>query len=296
MRLIDSNVEIVKQGPSLIDMYKHIERCGRLCYRSEDKITDTSYEAFIEMLRKNQHLSVLEHGTVYLRVEIPFSTSTHDVLQQKGFVNNFINNPYSTVFTTLNNNNYTHEVITNYRVIVENGWEKYLDWRYDCTSENTYRYTFLITTSRGISHELVRHRVFSFSQVSQRYVSYGNKDIEFIRPYWIPEDYTWKIGQHGVILEDWEPSKEATFINSCYRAEEEYKYLLSRGCKSQEAREVLPNATATQLYMTGAVPQWKHFLKLRLAKTAHPDARKIAYMIKSLLESEGVDLSELDNI
>jgi thymidylate synthase (FAD) len=287
MKLIDSNVEIVKQGHGLIDMYKHIERCGRLCYKSEDKITDTSYEAFIEMLRKNQHLSVLEHGTVYLDF-------TDEWPRDK-----YVKNPYSKVYKNTLENNWSAPhlyVTTNMRVVIENDWLNDLKYLCKPTKYHERRYTFLVTTSRGISHELVRHRACSFSQVSQRYVSYKNKDIEFIRPYWINDEFTYEMGQHGIKTTNLNLSKEETFINSCINAESHYKYLLSQGCKPQEAREVLPNATATQLYMTGTIPQWKHFLKLRLAKTAHPDARKIAYMIKSLLESEGVNLSELDNI
>ena len=125
--------------------------------------------------------------------------------------------------------------------------------------------TVKFTCSRAISHELVRHRLCSFAQESQRYCNYSkdkfNHEITFIIPSWL----TNKDGIKSVI-----------FTKSLSAAEHDYFALLTEGCTAQEAREVLPNATKTEINMKANLREWRHFLKLRCSTTAHPDMRVLA--------------------
>lgn len=117
-------------------------------------------------------------------------------------------------------------------------------------------FTVRFVCDRGISHEIVRHRLASYSQESQRYVRY-NGDIEFINPR-MP---------NAKAYEAWQ--------ELCERAEETYKELLSYGVQPQQARSVLPNSTKTEIVMTANLREWRHFLKLRTAKAAHPQMREL---------------------
>lgn len=125
--------------------------------------------------------------------------------------------------------------------------------------------TVKFTCSRAISHELVRHRLCSFAQESQRYCNYSkdkfNHEITFIIPSWL----TNKDGIKSVI-----------FTKSLSAAEYDYFALLTEGCTAQEAREVLPNATKTEINMKANLREWRHFLKLRCSTAAHPDMRVLA--------------------
>lgn len=120
--------------------------------------------------------------------------------------------------------------------------------------------TVRIITDRGISHEIVRHRLASYSQESTRYCNYKDKEIEFVLPYDIdPEtkifDY-WKL--------------------SCQASETDYKVLIAEGVAPQTARSVLPNCLKTELVMTCNLREWRHFFKMRCAPGAHPDMKYLA--------------------
>ena len=162
------------------EILKRIEKAGRTCYKSEDRITAESAEAFVRMLIERGHESVLEHESITVR----------------------------------------------------------------------------FVCDRGVSHEIVRHRLASYSQESQRYVRY-NGDIEFINPH-MP---------NAKAYEAWQ--------ELCERAEETYKELLSYGVQPQQARSVLPNSTKTEIVMTANLREWRHFLKLRTAPAAHPQMREL---------------------
>ena len=169
------------------EILKRIEKAGRTCYKSEDRITDESAEAFVRKLIERGHESVLEHASITVR---------------------FI-------------------------------------------------------CDRGVSHEIVRHRLASYSQESTRYCNYSGdrfrNNITFIKPCFLDE------GTCGYKL--W---KQAMFI-----AEKEYFDLLNWGCTPQEARSVLPNSVKTEIVMTANLREWRHFLKLRTATAAHPQMREL---------------------
>ena len=269
MKLIDSKVELVEQKEGLEGLYKHIELIGRVCTKSEDKITDKSYEKFVQNLKKANHGAVLEHGTIYLTVP----------LKEDGKPNNettniwsfFLENPYSEC-TGDENNIY---ITTNYRVLFEAGsyYMRYLKYMTPPTEHHTKRFTMHFTLSRAIANEFVRHRHFSFMQESTRYVNYKD-GIEFIRPEW------WNNIEDQTVKDN--------FTKSLKDAENAYKYFVLTDLKPQEARDVLPLATKTELYMTGTIDQWKHFFSLRSpkygAQGVHPDAAKLADQVYDLLK------------
>lgn len=180
MKIINATYSIETPTYSGEEILKSIEQAGRVCYKSENRITEESAKVFVRKLIERGHESVLEHESITVR---------------------FI-------------------------------------------------------CDRSISHEIVRHRLASYSQESQRYVRY-NDDIEFINPH-MP---------NAKAHEAWQ--------ELCERAEETYKELLSYGVQPEQARSVLPNSVKTELVMTANLREWRHFLKLRTAKAAHPQMREL---------------------
>ena len=155
MKLIKSSVTNITPNRFFEeDILKHIELCGRTCYKSEDKITDTSAEKFVNMLKKNKHRSVLEHGTVYLWTK-DMSYNFMGVWRSDLF-DRYDKNPYSVAYM----DGPEVYITTNYIVIIENGWESDLDFIDDEFGMfHVQRYTFRITCSRAIANEIVRHKL-----------------------------------------------------------------------------------------------------------------------------------------
>ena len=118
-------------------------------------------------------------------------------------------------------------------------------------------------TDRGISHEIVRHRIASYAQESTRYCNYS-KD---------------KFGQEISVIEpsDLSDASYHQWHEACLDAEVRYFKLIEYGCKPQIARSVLPTCLKTEIVMTCNLREWMHFLSLRTAKAAHPDIRILAY-------------------
>lgn len=258
MRLIESSVEVLEQGSGLDGIYKQIERAGRTCYKSEDKITEDSAKEFVDRMIKLGHGAMLEHGTVYL------TKPTYS-------------SPYPAKYSKTK---YTNQqlITTNLRVLVEDDRLEDLKYLTDKT-EHEPRITVKFTCDRGVSHEFVRHRVFSFAQESTRYCNYSNRDkfgneIIFIKPCFLDYRKLALYGPYHTVIRDKSP--ESIFIASLNNAEKDYIDLIDLGWKPQEARAVLPNALKTELVMTGFASDWVHFFELRCAKNAHPDARKLA--------------------
>lgn len=138
---------------------------------------------------------------------------------------------------------------------------------------------------RGVSHELVRHRLFSFAQESTRYCNYGKNNIQFILPCWFEETClaTEAIqGNHAVnhynisdMIHELYPAEEIWY-RSMLEAENAYKILLEQGWQPQQARSVLPNSLKTEIIVTGNVREWIHFFKMRTASVAYPQMREVA--------------------
>ena len=124
-------------------------------------------------------------------------------------------------------------------------------------------------TNRGVTHEIVRHRLSSFAQESTRYVRY-NGDMEFIRPVWFDDCRTEEI---------------AVFERSLYNAEVSYKSLLDLGWRPEQAREVLPNSLKTEIVWKANIREWRHIFNLRCSKAAHPQMRALMLpLLKELKE------------
>lgn len=122
--------------------------------------------------------------------------------------------------------------------------------------------TVIFRVDRGVTHELVRHRLFSFTQESTRFVNYGKREMEFIEPAW-PE----RGQEHNPLLAPWQ--------EQCRDCEETYAHMLSLGASPQIARSTLPNSLAATISVTGNLRNWRHFLLMRTSKETHPDFRRV---------------------
>ena len=273
MKLIDSSYEIIEpKSYDLGSVFKHIELCGRVCYKSEDKITPDSATKFVDRMIKSGHTSVLEHGTIYLQYETV--TSAINPLEK------YYRNKYSKVKATEGTTKETMRlfVTTNYRVLIENNWLDDLKYMCEPTEYHERRYTVRFIMDRIGSQSFCRHRHFSFSQESTRYCNYSKdkfgNEITFIKPCFLDDSKLALYGSYRTVIRDKSP--ESIFIASLNNAEKDYIDLIDLGWKPQQARQVLPNALKTELIMTGFASDWEHFFGLRDDSRAHPDAQKLA--------------------
>lgn len=275
MKLIKPSFEIWNQPAGLEGVYKQIEKVGRVCYKSEDKITEDSAKPFVERMVKSGHGAMLEHGTVYLQYEVVKSAINP--------LTKYYLNKYSKVKAKEGAIGETMRlfVTTNLRVLVENDWLKDLEYICEPTEYHERRVTVHFVCDRGVSHEFVRHRVFSFAQESTRYCNYSKdkfgNEITFIKPCFLDDSKLALYGPYHTVIRDKSP--ESIFIASLNNAEKDYIDLIDLGWKPQEARAVLPNALKTELIMTGFVSDWNHFFDLRAKGTTgapHPQAKELA--------------------
>lgn len=187
MILIEPSFEILDNINGM-DMLKKIERAGRVCYKSEERISNDSAEKFVRNIIKLQHESVLEHEKISVS----------------------------------------------------------------------------IVCDRGVTHEIVRHRLASYSQESTRYCNYSqdkfSNQLTFIKPNF------WNENEEKYII--WKEIMKT--------AEDTYIKLLEKGAKPEEARSVLPNSLKTEIVVTMNLREWRHFFKLRASSKAHPQMRQIA--------------------
>ena len=308
MKLIESKVEVIEQQPGLEGVYKQIELAGRTCYKSEDKITEDSAKEFVDRMIKSNHGAMLEHGTVYLKITYPISTTLSKEEFEKyidehraeyALGNKLIDDKYTKARAVSDDTYCTWYITTNMRVLCTNLYNS-LPWRdYICepTEHHEKRITARFTCDRGVSHEIVRHRVMSFAQESTRYCNYTkdkfDSQITFIIPTWasIPEgkytdwDGDWCNVEELTVLKPIENDAVDQFLFLCKYAETSYDLMIDRGAKPQEARQLLPNALKTEIVVTGFESDWEHFFELRTAGAAHPDMRKLALELQEKLNS-----------
>ena len=301
MKLIKPSFEIIEQKPrdivipsdmeigpkmarqELIDtVYRQIEIAGRTCYKSEDKITLDSAAKFVERMVKSGHGAMLEHGTVYLKNE----NSCDDELKK------YLDNKYSTYKSVYAGKRkcqddtdyyYSEYVTTNFRVLVENNWLNDLKYICEPTEHHEKRITVRFVCDRGVSHEFVRHRVFSFAQESTRYCNYSKdkfgNECTFIIPSWLNYEEQQFVSKNDFSCSiRTDLSEHEYFIDLLLESERTYNYL-TQYCdwKPQQARAILPNSLKTELVMTGTIEQWEGFFKLRDAGSAHPQAYELAH-------------------
>lgn len=288
MKIVKPSFEIWEQSAGLEGVYKQIEKVGRVCYKSEDKITEDSAKPFVDRMIKSGHGAMLEHGTVYLTM--PMETILP--IEANGW-GKYTKNPYSKGFKVCEVDGQKRvAVTTNLRVLVENGWLDDLQYICEPTEYHERRVTVHFVCDRGVSHEFVRHRVMSFAQESTRYCNYSKdkfgNELTFIIPCWldIPTghyaywDGDWcDIDKMKIQLPEGEHKDIDAFLWTLNNAETHYTLLINSGWKPQEARAVLPNSLKTELVVTGFTSDWNHFFDLRARGTTgapHPQAKELA--------------------
>lgn len=321
MKFIEPSVEIIQQEPGIDGMMKIIEIAGRTAYKSEDHIAEDSAKRFVKMLKDKKHGAALEHGTCYLAIP---KDAWDYIVEDHNFA--FYDCPYQwfgTDYRTGVRQDHIY-LTTNYRVLVEYGYEQLLDylvtpaedefqWNDGAYQHFYRRVTVKFICDRGVSHEFVRHRVFSFLQESTRYCNYSKDkfggEITFIIPRWIhdiqediastvdPLTYESREGlrkYQGKALMDMLCVYDRTvaqYVDTLSNIERCYLDMitLDDGTKllPQQARQILPNCLKTELIMTGTIEQWKGFFELRCAPSAHPDARHLATQLEEKFRNAG---------
>lgn len=227
MNIIQPSFEIITQNYDdlYVDMLKHIEICGRTCYKSEDKITDTSYQKFTDMLMKSDHGAMLEHGTVYLTIPIGTPVDDPQYMWKTNIIRFFQDNPYSKVVNKVINQNVDVEIkgygmrtqasahfyfiTTNWRVIAENAdsktlkyfgsWktttetlkESILQWMTPPSEEHEKRYTVRFIYHLAVARDINRHRVQAIGEESTRYCNYSKEkfggELNYIEPVFLTD-------------------------------------------------------------------------------------------------------------
>lgn len=290
MKLIKQSFEILDQQCGLEGIYKQIERAGRTCYKSEDKITEDSAKEFVDRMIKSGHGAMLEHGTVYLAMPI----ETMIPIEANGW-GKYTKNPYSKGFKVCNVNGQKRVAITtNLRVLVENGWLDDLQYLCEPTEYHEKRITVKFITDQGILREFTRHRVFSFAVESTRYCNYTkdkfSNEVTFIQPNWISDEDVENYHMDFGYFTDQDANHITAidrFMSALKNAEYFYIALIKLGWKPQQARNILPLATKCDMIMTGFVSDWKHFFELRDAASAHPQAQELAHPLHETFIQRG---------
>lgn len=281
MKLIKPYFEIWEQSAGLEGVYKQIEKVGRVCYKSEDKITEDSAKPFVNRMIKSGHGAMLEHGTVYLFCPTEEYVDSNGDVQYYNPLEKYQNNNYS----ALVDSNEGIYVTTNLRVLVENGWMGDLQYLCEPTEYHEKRATVHFVCDRGVSHEFVRHRVMSFAQESTRYCNYSKdkfgNGLTFILPSWITLDKEIApINELCLLSGQYDrENPNLRYLASLVDANYAYLLLLNKGWTPQQARAVLPNSLKTELVVTGFISDWNHFFDLRARGTTgapHPQAKELA--------------------
>ena len=276
MKLIKQSFEFINQTDfSLVGIKKHIERCARVSYKSENKITDTSYEKFVNMLESRGHDRPLEFGTVYL-------SRTSQKEDNMEWLDKYAYNPWSKFSfgngsTRINGElRNTIYVTTNYRVIKEHHWEDDLQYLCEPTEYHHKRYTVHMILDRGVMDEFRTHVGLSHLAESTRYCNYSkdkfNNELTFIDPCWEIKTANERITPEGTHMS----SDSLEFLTALNEAEDHYLSLLAKGWTPQQARSVLPLGIKSELISCGFENAWKNFFKRRDAPDAHPMAQEIA--------------------
>ncbi len=296
IQFIDQSVTPLGLAPSTEpEMLKLIELAGRTAYKSEERITEDSALKFVTMLKKSGHLSVLEHSNIAFRGPFCEEDRLDDISLYKRSAYHPIVFGEDGILFGGNLRAWIETISAMEEGITWREWFSYglsshfpslfherKDWKGDgyvspglVSADEQLEllqadpetdlpvFIFKIVCDRGISHEIVRHRVLSFTQESTRYVNYAGKGMTCITPC------EYDLSEHKHMFND---------------AFEYYKYLLHEGHKPQIARDVLPNLLKAELIVSGRWSGWKHFIELRDSNAAHPRIRPIARFIREYFE------------
>mgnify|MGYP002677765101 CR=1 FL=1 len=281
MKLVKQSFEILEQTDfSLKGIKQFIERCGRVCYKSEDRITDDSYEKFVNMLINKDHARPLEFGTVHLLIPNSDFKEVYTSLVEIGLDNcDWLQYFYYQG---------SYYVTTNYRYYLDiiksaPSIQKYFSETY--SKYYLKRYTVHFITSRAIMDEFRTHVTLSHLAESTRYCNYSkgkfNNELTFIIPNWVNTHCPNK-EQEGPSVPDMEWS------SAMLNAEASYMNLLKMGWTPQQAREVLPLSVKSELISCGFGSAWVNFFYRRCAKDAHPMAREVAISLEDKFKEMGL--------
>lgn len=277
MKLIKQSFEFINQTDfSLVGIKKHIEKCARVSYKSEDKITDTSYEKFVNMLESRGHDRPLEFGTVHLKMESSKFQGFMQALYAEGIFND--------IWIKSNYNERVMYITTNYRYYSDITKRLPNIKEYFTEEDNKYypkRYTVHMILDRGVMDEFRTHVGLSHLAESTRYCNYSKhkfgNEVTFIKPCWL----NIPLGDYGIaslvgdnILRL--SGGARVFVESLLDAEDYYMTLLGEGWTPQQARSVLPLGIKSELISCGFEDAWSNFFKRRDASDAHPMAQEIA--------------------
>ena len=300
MKLINQNVEEWHCGYTLPEIWSHIAKCARVCYQSEPRNNGETDEEFVKrvilrnhsleeigksrVLQLKLHLSVLEHGTIYLA--IPYEEDTREGILL------FNHNKYSKYNYCCDLKCY---ITTNMRAIVEQNLTKYLKYICVPTIFHSLRTTFNITTDIGVARELARHRTHSISEESTRYCNYSKdkfgNELTFIKPCWLSDEKLKLYEDYRIVIKDKSP--ESMFIVNLNNVEGYYLDLIKLGWTPQQARQILPLSTKVQTIHTAFESDWAEFISLRAdacSGSVHPNMKVIANKIKCLMSKENAEL------
>lgn len=254
MELIKPSWEILEQESGIDGIYKAIERAGRTCYKSEDKITENSAKPFVDRMIKSGHGAMLEHGTVYLAMPM----ETIIPIEANGW-GKYTKNPYSKGFKVCEVNGQRRvAVTTNLRVLVENDWLGDLQYICEPTEYHKRRVCVRYTSDIHFYKDITRHRAFSWAIESTRFCNYMKQkfgsSVSFAIPIWLKEE------------EELEFEEDLRVIESLY-----FKWI-KKGWQPQQAAYFLIQGTKAEIVMTGFISDYKHFFDLRseIAKTGKP--------------------------
>lgn len=289
MKLVNQSFEIITQEDfSLIGIKKFIEKCGRVCYKSEDRITNNSYEKFVNMLEKKDHSRPLEFGTVHLKVPSgkEFKEFVEALLEVDLYDSMWIQ------YNVYPDNTY---ITTNYRMYLRI-LDKFPEAKsYFTEQDSNYfpkRYTVHMIISRVTMDSFRTHVGLSHLGESTRYCSYDknrfNNEITCVIPHYCPDliegnSYDLITCEYGLTDSENLSDKSVKWIESMCQAEQNYMDLINEGCTAQEARDVLPLGVKSELISCGFEDAWSNFFYRRCAKDAHPMAREIANKIAKVL-------------
>ena len=284
MKLIKQSFQFVNQkGFTLKDIYKHIEYCARISYKSQDKITDTSYEKFVNMLESRGHDRPLEFGTVHLKMILPDFQGFMNSLLTFGILNDiWIKSAFvgDIVYITTNYRYYL-DIIKYFPNVKE----------YFTEEDNEYypkRYTVHMILDRGVMDEFRTHVGLSHLAESTRYCNYSKdkfgNEITFIKPCWLDDEKLKLYGPYHTVIRDKSP--ESIFIANLNNVERDYLDLIKLGWTPQQARSVLPLGIKSELISCGFEDAWTNFMKRRSPKYGDPGAHPMAAEIADKLCEE----------
>ena len=291
MKLIKQSFEILEQKDfTLKGIKQFIERCARVSYKSEDRMTDTSYEKFVNMLESRGHDRPLEFGTVHLKMILPdFEGFIHSLLTI-GMLNNiWIKHAYKgDVIYITTNYRYYLDIIKYFPNV-----KKYLT-----EEDNEYypkRYTVHMILDRGVMDEFRTHVGLSHLAESTRYCNYSkdkfNNEVTFVIPSWCNSLIEGSKQEYSPFEIN---GDEVEFMNALQNAQNSYLSLLKMGWTPQQARSVLPLGIKSELISCGFEDAWTNFMRRRSPKYGDPGAHPMAAEIADKLCEEFIERSFID--